>query len=255
MKKPTARVAQRPQRWLRRLAAIAAGGLAMFALGVLAANVGIRRVTRPFIHTLPTSPTSRASHAPQGPRVDLIAAVAIVPGASVRRDGTPSPQLEERLATALTLIRGGQVQRVLVSGARNGAYDEAGPMRHWLTQQGVRAARVLEDHAGFRTLDTMQRAARVYGVRDAIVCTQAFHLPRAVFLARRAGIDAEGLAAGGDGAGHSTSDAVREALASLVAVIDSYVLHRQPRDSRVSPAPSRPPAAARSAGSSNPDSK
>ena len=103
-------------------------------------------------------------------------------------------------------------------------------MRHWLIQHGVIPGAVLDDHAGFRTLDTMERAARVYGVRRAIICTQSFHLPRAVFLARRAGIDAVGLPATGPVRGASVGDVIRESLASLVAVVDSYVLDRQPRD-------------------------
>jgi SanA protein len=168
--------------------------------------------------------------APFIPASGVSATVAIVPGASVHRDGTPSQQLEDRLAAALMLMRAGRVQRIIVSGARNGAYDEAGPMRRWLVQRGVRGSLVTEDHAGFRTLDTMERAARVYGVRDTIVCTQAFHLPRAVFLARRAGIAAFGMAPDRHPTSGSFNETVRESLADLVAVVDSYILHRQPRD-------------------------
>ena len=41
----------------------------------------------------------------------------------------------------------------------------------------------------------MVRAREVFDLKEATVCTQLFHLPRAVFLARRVGIDAVGLAA------------------------------------------------------------
>lgn len=208
---------QRP-RWRRRrrwLSRVVIGGAIGFALVTLAANVVVRVVAMPFLHVL---------------AADVTAPVAIVPGASVHRDGSPSPQLADRLSTALGLARAGRVQRILVSGARNGAYDEAGPMRHWLTQHGLHPSAVLDDHAGFRTLDTMERAARVYDVRKAVVCTQSFHLPRAVFLARRAGIDAVGLAADGQSPGGSPGDHIRESLADLMAVIDSYILRRQPRD-------------------------
>ncbi|MBC8131782.1 MAG: YdcF family protein [Deltaproteobacteria bacterium] len=191
-----------------------------------AANVLVRRAARPFLHAALS---------------EVAAPVAIVPGASVHRDGTPSPQLEDRLSAALALLRAGRVEQVLVSGARNGAYDEAGPMRRWLTQRGALPSSVLDDHAGFRTLDTMKRAARVYAVRRAIVCTQSFHLPRAVFLARHAGIDAVGLAADGESPNRSTSDAVREALADVIAVIDTYVLDRQARDPGVPHPPAPPP--------------
>ena len=205
------------QSWPRRrrfLSWALVGGVIGLALVTLAANVVVRMAARPFLHVLPS---------------EVTAPVAIVPGASVHRDGSPSPQLADRLSTALALVRAGRVQRILVSGARNGAYDEAGPMRRWLTQHGLHPSVVVDDHAGFRTLDTMERAARVYDVRRAVICTQSFHLPRAVFLARRAGSD-------GESPGGSAGDSIRESLADLMAVIDSYLLRRQPRD----PGPSAP---------------
>ena len=216
------RAVRPPPRWRRRLTRLALGA-AVVALGLVAAtfaaNVLVRQVARPFLHGDPS---------------EVAAPIAIVPGASVHRDGTPSPQLQDRLAAALALVRAGRVDQVLVSGARDGAYDEAGPMRRWLTQRGVSATRVLHDHAGFRTLDTMERAARVYAVQKAVICTQGFHLPRAVFLARRAGIDASGLIADAGAPSQSPGDTLRESLANLMAVIDSYLIHRQPRERHLS---------------------
>lgn len=201
-------------RW-RLVGRVAAAGVVASLAITAAANILVRLMVRPYLHAV---------------AAEVAAPVAIVPGASVHRDGTPSPQLEGRLSTALALVRAGRVKQVLVSGARNGAYDEAGAMLRWLTQRGVPAPAVVDDHAGFRTLDTMERAARVFGVRQAVVCTQSFHLPRAVFLARRAGIDAVGLAADGQSRDRSAWDSLREALANLMAVVDSYLLNRQPRD-------------------------
>ena len=122
--------------------------------------------------------------------------VAIVPGALVRRDGRPSDVLTDRLRTALELYRAGAVGKVLVSGdhGRN-EYDEVNAMRRWLEARGVPPQDIFMDHAGFDTHDTMQRAARVFAVRGAVIVTQRFHLPRAVYLARQAGLDAVGVAA------------------------------------------------------------
>lgn len=195
------------------------------AVGVTAlANLYVRRTAGPFLRS-----TSDEVRAP----------VAIVLGASVRRDGTPSPQLEERLAAGLSLLTSGRVERILVSGARNGPYDEAGPMRRWLIQQGVGPALITEDHAGYRTLDTMERAARVYGVRHAVVCTQPFHLPRSIFLARRAGIEVVGWPAGAELERVPAAIFFRESLATLMAVVDSFVLRRQPREQGLSPGTQR----------------
>lgn len=142
------------------------------------------------------------------------AGVAIVPGAYVFPDGTPSDMLADRLAAALALHRAGLVTRVLVSG---GPAEVAG-MTVWLARHGV--GEVLEDRAGLRTWATMQRAAASLGAARAVICTQRFHLPRALFLARAAGLRAVGLVADAHpygGQGYNTS---RETCASMRAVLD-----------------------------------
>lgn len=156
--------------------------------------------------------------------------VAIVPGARVHRDGRPYPVLVDRLEAARRLYETGQVRRILVSGdhAHKG-YDEPNGMRRWLLARGVSSEDVFMDHAGLRTLDTMQRAARVFEVRDAVVCTQRFHLARSVFLARHAGIDAVGLVADRRTYGDPRYNAAREMLARTRAFADVYVLGAQPR--------------------------
>jgi SanA protein len=148
--------------------------------------------------------------------------VAIVPGARVHPDGQPSTALEDRLAAALDLLRRKIVSVVLVSGAGDAPeHDEAAAMRRWLTERGVTRDQLWVDPKGTRTLDTMRRAAEQFDVLGAIVCTQAFHLPRSVFLARRAGIDAVGLAADQRYATR-TEDRLREFCATTVAFGESY---------------------------------
>lgn len=150
--------------------------------------------------------------------------VALVPGCRVYPDGTPSPALADRLATARELYLQGRVEKILVSGDhRAPEYDETNAMWRWLTERDVPSSDVYLDHAGLRTLDTMQRAARVFGVTGAVVCTQEFHLPRAVFLARRAGIDAVGLRADRRTYRKWARDRVREFFAKSVSLVDSYL--------------------------------
>jgi SanA protein len=152
-------------------------------------------------------------------------AVAIVPGARVLPDGRPSIALEDRLLAALELYRAGRVDAILVSGNRRAPeHDEPAAMRRWLVARGVAGEQVIEDPAGLRTLDTMQRAAQVYGVRGAVVCTQEFHLHRAVFLAQRAGIDAVGVRADRRSYRNLGRNKRREFLAKVRAFVDSYVL-------------------------------
>jgi vancomycin permeability regulator SanA len=115
--------------------------------------------------------------------------VAMVLGAGLRRDGRPSQLLARRLDVAADIYHRGTTDAVLVSGAA----DETAAMRRYLLGADVPDTKIVEDPAGFRTWDSCVRAHEVYGVRSAIVVTQAFHLPRAVVLCRAAGIDATGV--------------------------------------------------------------
>lgn len=166
---------------------------------------------------------AQAAEVPQRP-------VAIVLGARVLPDGTVSGPLEDRLATALALYAAGRVEYILVSGD-NGRrdYDEVNAMQAWLVARGVPVSAIYLDHAGFRTFDTMHRARRVFGVEAAIVCTQAYHVPRSVFLARRAGIDAIGVAADQRVYPLAHRDQRRERLARTKAVIDTLNPFARPR--------------------------
>lgn len=141
----------------------------------------------------------------------------IVLGCRVR-EGDVSSCLEERLVRALELYKAGKVQRLLLSGdhGRKG-YDEVNAMKDWFTGHGVPAEHLFLDHAGFDTYDTMRRARDIFQVKDAVVVSQAFHLPRAVYLARTMGIDAVGTSADPPGGSVCRGSAIREPLACLKA--------------------------------------
>ncbi len=153
--------------------------------------------------------------------------VGIVLGCRVNGDD-PSICLEERLITALALYRQGRVQRLLVSGDHGTVqYDEVNAMRAWFVQHGVPVEHVFLDHAGFDTYDTMVRARKVFEVCDALVISQAFHLPRAVYLARSTGIKAVGVPADPPQGSSCRGSAVREPLACLKAVVN-VIVHSSP---------------------------
>jgi SanA protein len=118
---------------------------------------------------------------------------ALVLGAAVRDDGTPTDVLRDRLEEALVLYRTGRVKKLLVSGDHHTVgYDEANAMRLFLEEQGVPPEAVFMDHGGVDTYSSMWRARHVFGARRIIVVTQRFHLPRAVWVARSFGMEAEG---------------------------------------------------------------
>lgn len=147
----------------------------------------------------------------------------IVLGCRVNGDD-PSGCLEERLETGLALYRSGSVQRLLLSGDHGSrGYDEVNAMRTWLLHRGVDTAHVFLDHAGFDTYDTMVRARSVFGVQDALVVSQLFHLPRAVYIARSIGIDAVGVEADPIGGSACAGSRMREPLACVKAVLNVWM--------------------------------
>jgi vancomycin permeability regulator SanA len=120
--------------------------------------------------------------------------VALVLGAQVFTDGTPSPFLAARLELARRLYVAGRVERLLLSG--DGAapeYDEPAAMRRYLLDRGVPDDVLATDAYGLDTYDSCWRADRTYGYRALTVVTQTYHLPRAVATARALGLDAVGV--------------------------------------------------------------
>lgn len=116
------------------------------------------------------------------------ATVAIIPGASVV-GLRPSTVLLDRLRCGLYLYQSGRVQKILLSGDNGQAdYNELKPMLLFMLKNGVRHDHIFVDHAGFRTLDTLVRAKNIYQVEDAVFVSQAFHQPRAHFIAKKIGI-------------------------------------------------------------------
>jgi len=150
------------------------------------------------------------------------AEAAIVPGALVMPNGRMSPMLADRVRQAAALWRAGKVEKVLVSGDHHTwSYDEPDTMRKALVRAGVAPRDVFEDHAGLDTWATMVRARGIFGVEDAVVVTQGFHMPRALFLADAAGIDATGLTADLHSWGfQGRKSEVREVLSRVKAVAD-----------------------------------
>ncbi|PIR83906.1 hypothetical protein COU18_00620 [Candidatus Kaiserbacteria bacterium CG10_big_fil_rev_8_21_14_0_10_51_14] len=150
---------------------------------------------------------------------------ALVLGASVVR-GAPSPILAERADMAIALYRAGKVSKILVTGDSGAlSYDEVTPVRKYLLDAGVAAEDIFLDHAGFDTYSSMYRAREVFQAESLTIVTQDFHMPRALWVARRLGLNAKGLVSGSDG---STYAYVREIPASIKALFDT-ITHRQPQ--------------------------
>lgn len=120
----------------------------------------------------------------------------IVLGASVYSNGNLSPILKDRVDTAYELYQAGKVKRFLLSGDHGqDNYDEVNAMKDYLNAKGVSDEAIFLDHAGFDTYDSMYRAKIIFKVDSAIVVTQRFHLPRALYIARALDLNYIGVSA------------------------------------------------------------
>lgn len=143
--------------------------------------------------------------------------------------GRPNLHFDNRLSAAAELYHAGKVKHLLVSGHRDSQYyDEPRDMRKMLQELGVPGDAITEDQAGLRTLDSIVRANRVYGLSEATVISDDFHVNRALFIADREGIDA--IAFRGDSVSlrFSMKARVREYFARVKAVLDLYLLNTEP---------------------------
>ena len=159
------------------------------------------------------------------------APVALVLGAGLNRDGTAGIVLQDRVEKAAELYFAGKVQKLLMSGDNSTEYyDEPSAMREHALSLGVPDEDIVLDFAGRRTYDSCYRAREIFEVVDLIVVTQAFHLPRAIFLCNALDIEVTGVPAD-DNNYRLRSYAywwTREIFASVYAYWDVLIAHPTP---------------------------
>ena len=119
---------------------------------------------------------------------------AIVFGAGLWQDGSPTPILKDRVETAVELYFNGKVEKILLSGDNRVAeYNEPAAMQTYALQMGVPQSAIVLDYAGRRTYDTCYRAREIFGLSEAILVTQSFHLPRALYTCNKLGVSSVGV--------------------------------------------------------------
>jgi len=183
---------------------LAAGLIAAGILVVVLSNAVVIASAAPYIHDISELDDI-------GP-----ADCALVPGALVYGDGRLSWVLRDRVDYAIELYKAGKVKKLLLTGDHGQKdYDEVNAMKDYAAAQGVPEDDIFLDHAGFSTYESMYRARDVFRASRVIVVTQAFHLSRAVYDARRLGLDAEGVASNPRRYANETKDALRESLARV----------------------------------------
>lgn len=193
---------------------IAACVMLVLASALFAAiQVYINKSAKPYLVTLESAPEAEA---------------VIILGAMVYSNGSPSPILRDRLDYGYELYISGKVQKILVSGDHGTeGYDEVNAMRDYLLAKGVPREDIFMDHAGFDTYDSMYRAKEIFGIDTLIISTQQFHMSRAVYIARRLGINAYGYPSEDKDIYNMTYLNLRESLAKVKAFIETDILRRE----------------------------
>ena len=159
--------------------------------------------------------------------------VGLLLGTSPETNTLPNLYFRARIKAAADLYKRGIIRKIIASGD-NGRkeYDEVTAMCRALMEQGVRETDIQPDYAGFRTLDSVVRAKRIFLTDKLLIISQGFHCTRALFLASAHGIQANGFAAEDPGDRHAfyrMKMMLRECFARTAAVLDIYLLHRGPR--------------------------
>ncbi len=153
------------------------------------------------------------------------AQVILVFGAGLKENGTPSDVLMDRLKVAAQLYEDGKAPDLILSGDnRFENYNEPDAMHDALIDLGVPEEALHEDFAGRRTYDTCVRARQVWGVESAILVTQEFHLPRALYTCKNVGIQSQGVSADLQPYVNARYFAFREWLATYKAVVDLHLV-------------------------------
>ncbi|MBS2029830.1 MAG: YdcF family protein [Deltaproteobacteria bacterium] len=137
--------------------------------------------------------------------------VALVLGARVR-NGRATAVLEDRVLTAIELVKQDKAKRLLLSGLD----DELAAMREILGAHAIAPESLIWDPQGLHTFESIHNA-HTLGHHELLIVSQAFHLPRSLFLADRLGLKAVGVSADRRPYANARKFAQRETFSSVLA--------------------------------------
>lgn len=126
-----------------------------------------------------------------------------------------------RIDAAIALYNAGKIEYILISGDNSHlSYNEPHMFKKDLVARGIPENKIVLDYAGFRTLDSVIRAKKVFGQATYTVISQKFHNERAIYLAESFNIHAIAFNAQGVGNRYGLKTMVREYFARTKASLD-----------------------------------
>jgi len=126
-----------------------------------------------------------------------------------------------RIEAAAALFHAGKIDFIIVSGDnRKEDYDEPEQMMVDLMALGVPEQKIFKDKAGIRTLDSVIRAKKVFGVNKFTIISQKFHNERAIYIAEKNGMDVIGFNAKDVTKSYGFKTNLREKMTRVKVVLD-----------------------------------
>ena len=134
-----------------------------------------------------------------------------------------------RLEAAFLLYQNKKIEYILISGDNSTIdYDEPSTFKKDLIDLGVPEDKIILDYAGFRTLDSVVRAKKIFGLQNFTIISQQFHNQRAIYLAENNNLNVIAFNAQAIKGRYGFKTKVREYLARTKAIID-VVINKQPK--------------------------
>ncbi len=201
--------------WITVPAVIIAAGAILFAWYCNYVIIDCSNYCRNDINNLPVADTAL-----------LLGAAKITP------NGVPNLYFAGRIEAVVKLYKAGKIKHILISGDNSRKdYDEPTDMKMTLLEHGIPENIMTLDFAGFRTLDSVIRAKNVFGRDKILIITQPGHAERAVYIARKHGMEATAFYAAEPE--HLkwliVRNRKREKYARIAACLDVNILCRQPK--------------------------
>jgi SanA protein len=147
----------------------------------------------------------------------------------LNRYGNPNLFFKYRIEAATALFQAGKIKHIIVSGDNSHQeYDETTDMHDALVEAGIPDSCITLDYAGFRTLDSIVRCLKIFGQTDVIIISQEFHNERALFIANYYKMNALAFSTKDVPVKYSIRTTLREYFAKCKAVLDLYILKKEP---------------------------
>ncbi|MFA6105449.1 MAG: ElyC/SanA/YdcF family protein [Patescibacteria group bacterium] len=122
--------------------------------------------------------------------------VGLIFGGGLNADGTPNEMLTDRIVEGVALYKTGKVSILMMTGDDGKRYqNEVDAMKKAAMSFGVPENKIILDRHGYRTYESCYREANIFGFTEVIAVSQAFHLPRIIYLCENFGIKTIGVAA------------------------------------------------------------